>query len=200
MKTKFKILPKAITKIALSRSLGAILLTLCLSNFAKAEQNDQCPSTAANADFAHHWNGVLDENEWMHRAVLSMDDSSAPPLDFWIEVDGPVDVVILDLFFPPIYDGRIGVLHYYSGAAGTHAMVEFTRIAVVDTLTGNLITNPMYSTSLSGARYVEQGDGTTIGQNYYYCELTKIEWLPDRFLVNVDDEQSVYMLPESRLY
>lgn len=189
--------------VKFTRSLGwsAMFLTLALTQTTHAETVAHCPSTVANADAAQHWSIVLDENEWMYRASLVTGSiQSASPLDIWIESDGPVDIAVLDWHFPPIYNGRIGVLHYFSGAAGTHAMAEFTRIAVIDTLTGELIANPMYSTSVSGARYIEQDDGTTIEENYYYCDLAEIEWLSDRFLMTFDDEQAVYMLPESGLY
>lgn len=193
--------PKTLFKIVRSLGLRAFLLPLCLVQIAVADPVSQCPSTTANEDVAQHWTVVLDENEWMHRAILSTDGSSVvAPIEFWLEIDGPVDIAILDWYFPPIYDGRIGVLHYFSGAAGTHAMAEFTRIAVVDTLTGSLIANPMFSTFLSGARYTEQDDGTTIEENFYYCDLAEIEWLSDGFQMTFDDEQTVHMLPENGLY
>ena len=201
MTAKFRNSPNPFVKIARSLGLGAIILPLYLSGTVLAESNNQCPDTTANEDIAQNWSIVLDENEWMHRATL-MTDASAPvsPIEFWLEIDGAVDIAVLDWYFPPIYEGRIGVLHYFSGAAGTSAMAEFTRIAVVDTLTSALIANPMYSTFVSGARYIEQDDGTTVEQNYYYCDLAEVEWLSDRFTVTFDDEETVYTLPENGLY
>lgn len=201
MTAKFRNSPNPFVKIARSLGMGAFILPLYLSGTVLAESNNLCPNTTANEDIAQNWSVVLDENEWMHRATLMTDATALmSPIEFWLEIDGAVDIAVLDWYFPPIYDGRIGVLHYFSGAAGTSAMAEFTRIAVVDTLTSALIANPMYSTLVSGARYIEQDDGTTIEQNYYYCDLAEIEWLSDRFTVTFDDEETVYTLPENGLY
>ena len=162
---------------------------------------EECPSLMMDEAAARQWSIVLNEDEWMHQATLlkARSLSKAKP-SFFLEADGPVDIEVLGWDFPDIYGGRVGVLHYYSGAAGTHAMANFSRVAVIDLLTSTLITNPIFSTEVAGTRYVEQDDGSTLETQYYYCDVARIAWFPDRFEFTYDDETSVYVLSGSDLY
>ena len=175
--------------------IAAFAVLLQIAPASVMAEDAGCPSTLENAEAAKHWSIVMDETEWMPLATYRPN----PDIATYVEYDGLADLLVLDWYFPEFYKGRIGVLNYLSGAAGTHASTTFTRVAVFDFLTNELVANPMYSTETSGARYTENADGSTTETSYNYCDLGLFEWLPGKFTYTFDDEVTTYTLNGSSL-
>jgi len=175
--------------------VGSLIFSVTLASPPFAQD---CPSLAVDETAAQHWSITWNEEEWMHQAtLLTSNPASETKIQVSLETDGAVDPEVLSWIFPDRYEGRVGVLHYYSGSAGTHAMADFSRIAVIDMRSNTLIANPVYSTEVEGTRYHEQADGTLIETSYYYCDVGNFVWLADRFAYSYDGEITFYHLQDT---
>lgn len=177
------VLKRAVLLLACS----AILLDMPQS---MANEEIECPAIEEDANAAEWWQ--VERTDGGHIATLkdSMDvDLVAVDLD----MDGPSTPVLLGWEVLAQYDGSIGLLHYYSGATGSHVSANITRYVVINLDQSTLLANIDASVHLAGIRWIEHDDGTFEEEEIVECQLTELDWQSDRLIYS--DGESVDSLP-----
>lgn len=89
-----------------------------------------------------------------------------PGLRVRLDLDAPVTPRVLDFATPPRYDGRVGVVQYFSGDPGTSYLVTIVRNAVVDLQTGETLGTPVYSEDCEPAEWRWYDNRVVIDTSY----------------------------------
>lgn len=163
------------------------ILLFFLSSLALA--ND-CIVIEEDPEAASVWH--LWDDDWVRMATLSNETGDAV-LTIELDMDGPSTPEVLGWTVPQQYEGRIGLLHYYSGATGTHVSADITRYAVINIKEARLLEIIEASVYLSGTRFHENEDGSYEQEGFSSCSVTELEWLPDRLYYK--DHGKTYSIP-----
>lgn len=170
----------------LAMSVGAFAMSACISLASQAviESEDACPAIIESPEAAASWK-IIDE-DWEYVAQYITDQEDEKAFNFALDMDGPSQPLVLDWIKPERYQGKIGLLHYFSGATGTHVSAEVTRYAIVDVQQGRLLELIQASAQLAGSIYTENEDGSYVERIIDECVLTELEWF-DRYMEYGDE-------------
>ena len=161
------------------------LSNLCLASTAWA--ND-CPSIYDISLAAEEWQINYDDDFGEHYAFREDQTGARQTLVVPLWMDGGGDVTILDWLVPEQYKGKIGLMHYFSGAAGTHAIATFTRIAIVHMEREAVLQDLPFSIYVAGSRYTEDAKGNITEDSYADCQIATLNWYTGHVDYSFDGE------------
>lgn len=171
-----------------SLAVSVRVLVLSASIFLVAQaaiaSENRCPQLVESPEAAASWK-IIDE-DWEYVAQYITDQEDEKAFNFALDMDGPSQPLVLDWIKPERYQGKIGLLHYFSGATGTHVSAEVTRYAIVDVQQGRLLELIQASAQLAGSIYTENEDGSYVERIIDECVLTELEWF-DRYMEYGDE-------------
>ncbi|MBE1298539.1 MAG: hypothetical protein GJ680_01335 [Alteromonadaceae bacterium] len=162
---------KPITHFALLLSL---IVTCTISHAGEASVD--CPDTNTIATPPANWQII--KQDWEYFAHYSNDDNGES-FQFPLDMDGPSTPHIIEWLAPQDEDKRLGVIHYFSGATGTHISAEITRYAIIDLKQQRLLDIQEASVYFAGSRYHEDENGVLTEYPVVGCDRSTLKWSKD---------------------
>lgn len=126
--TAFHFLKQAILLIACCSTLVQMVLASPAAE-AAVDRSAACPAIEENTHAATWWQ--FESTDDGHVATLK-NPMGAGSITVDLDMDGPSTPVLLGWEVLAQYDGSVGLLHYYSGATGSHVSADITRYIVIN--------------------------------------------------------------------